>query len=140
MFGGGAAKREDGLPAISSSNSFSALESRRKKSNKKKSEKEKGSNLIKEESALNGKETQAVWTATPVSVTSWADCEEDDDDDYFAMPALPPLPTDQAKYASEIASPGADDGDDDEEDEDEYASHGEVCLSLIRCRCAQYWC
>jgi hypothetical protein len=137
MFGPASGKRDDGLPAITSSNIFSALESRRRKSNKKRSsekDKQKASNLTdKEESASNHKDAQPVWAATPVSVTSWADCEEDDDDDYFAMPALPPLPsTDQAK---DVTKPSPiDDEDDDEDDDDEvddYLSHGEVCLSNI---------
>jgi hypothetical protein len=87
MVGGGSNKRDDGLPAISSTNIFSALESRRKKKTRSDKDKSEGPKTASEGEKSGS--TQA-WTAAPVSVSSWADCEEDDDE-YFALPALPPI-------------------------------------------------
>lgn len=81
-------KKGDGLPAISSTNIFAALERRRSKSSsRRKLEREKSKG--KEESGEPKQEEQAqFWSATQVSVKSWADC--DDEDDYFATTAPPP--------------------------------------------------
>lgn len=81
-------KKGDGLPAINSTNIFSALERRRSKSSsRRKLEREKSKG--KDESGEAKQEEQAqFWSATQVSVKSWADC--DDEDDYFATTAPPP--------------------------------------------------
>lgn len=113
-------KRDDGLPAISSTNIFSALESRRRRSSKKRSDKEKADSKNKE-AQQQETATTLVWTPTPVSVASWADCEEDDDD-YFAMPALPPIvdqPSDAAPDAVQEDLSQESDGDEEIEDADE---------------------
>ncbi|MCO5574410.1 hypothetical protein L7F22_028195 [Adiantum nelumboides] len=122
---GGMIKRDDGLPAISSTNIFSALESRRRKSSKKRSEKEKGESKSKE--GQQQETAPQVWTAAPVSVTSWADCEEDDDD-YFALPALPPIvdqPTETALDASHEDLSQESEGDEELDDVDDEIEEDE---------------
>lgn len=113
---GGGSKRDEGLPAISSTNIFSALESRRKKSIKKRLDKDQKGSSLSSASNVSAQPALQSWAPTPVSVTSWADCEEDDDD-YFAMPALAPLPDQELKTAH--------DGTREEEEEEEDMSHGE---------------
>lgn len=83
-------KKGDGLPAISSTNIFAALERRRSKSSsRKKLEREKSKGKDEGGEAATKQEEQAqFWSATQVSVKSWADC--DDEDDYFATTAPPP--------------------------------------------------
>lgn len=110
---GGGGKRDEGLPAISSTNIFSALESRRKKKRLDKDQKGSSSSSASNVSAQPALQS---WAPTSVSVTSWADCEEDDDD-YFAMPALPPLPDQELETSH--------DGSQEEEEEEEDMSHGE---------------
>ena len=108
MVGGGSNKRDDGLPAISSANIFSALESRRRKSNKKtRSEKEKNE-VPKKVGEGDKLASPQVWTAAPVSVSSWADCEEDDDE-YFALPALPPIVDESSSSVHDAPSDSRED-------------------------------
>ena len=108
MVGGGSNRRDDGLPAITSTNIFSALESRRKKTNKKtRSEKDKNEGL-KTTSEGEKLATPQVWTAAPVSVSSWADCEEDDDE-YFALPALPPIVDESSSSVHDAPSDSRED-------------------------------
>jgi hypothetical protein len=125
---GGGNRKDDGLPAISSTNIFAALESRRRKSNKKKSlEREKSSNnknsneihqdvKAGEKKAAAEEEPAAepaqFWAATQVTVKSWADC--DDDDDYYATTAPPP-PVVSDDHFSELADTAAKEGLSQEE-------------------------
>ncbi|KAI5068171.1 hypothetical protein GOP47_0016516 [Adiantum capillus-veneris] len=103
---GGWNKRDDGASAISSTNIFAALKSSRTKSNKK---------------ASDSTVAQARVPTQVRPVTSWADCE-DDDDDYFAMQALPPLPS----LDDDRAQAGVEEEDEDADDDDEVESiHGE---------------
>nr|GMC46559.1 nucleolar protein 58-like [Ipomoea batatas] len=75
---GGGNRKDDGSFVVTNSNVFAALDSLRKK---KKSDKEKGSSK-KKTTAEAAKESQIIWSPTPLKVKSWADV--DDDDDYFA--------------------------------------------------------
>lgn len=77
---GGGNRKDDGSFVVTNSNVFAALDSLRKK---KKSDKEKGSSK-KKTTAEAAKESQLIWSPTPLKVKSWADV--DDDDDYFAEP------------------------------------------------------
>eukprot|EP00249_Psilotum_nudum_P022589 c28575_g2_i3 orf=443-1399(-) len=117
---GGGIRQDGGLPAISSTNIFSALESRRRKSSKKRSEKDKSDS--KGKVSKSHSETQSVpqvWTPTPVTVKSWADCE--DDDDYFATAAPPPPVWGEEDKPSEVtdcAIEGLSQGEESEGDEE----------------------
>ncbi|KAH7437143.1 hypothetical protein KP509_05G058400 [Ceratopteris richardii] len=120
---GGMTKRDDGLPAISSTNIFSALESRRRKSSKKRSDKEKGESKSRE--AHQETTVPQVWTPAPVTVTNWADCEEDDDD-YFALPALPPIVDQPIQPVFDAGNDDlSQDTDGDEEVDDGYDENEE---------------
>lgn len=82
-------KKGDGLPAISSTNIFAALERRRSKSSsRRKLEREKSKGKDDQSGDAKQEEQAQFWSATQVSVKSWADC--DDEDDYFATTAPPP--------------------------------------------------
>ncbi|KAH9303706.1 hypothetical protein KI387_008110 [Taxus chinensis] len=74
MFG---VSNKDAAVAINTGNIFAALESKKKKGSSK-----------KKDNTKEAKKATEFWTKAPVSVKSWADCE-DDDDDYYAT-ALPP--------------------------------------------------
>ncbi|XP_024543321.1 stress response protein NST1 isoform X2 [Selaginella moellendorffii] len=80
MFGGGY-RKDDGLPAVSTANIFSALE---RKSSKKKLDK----HALQSSQSKQQEDAGQFWVPSPVTVKSWADVE--DDDDYFATTA--PLP------------------------------------------------
>ncbi|EFJ17786.1 hypothetical protein SELMODRAFT_444781 [Selaginella moellendorffii] len=73
--------KDDGLPAVSTANIFSALE---RKSNKKKLDK----HALQSSQSKQQEDAGQFWVPSPVTVKSWADVE--DDDDYFATTA--PLP------------------------------------------------
>ncbi|KAJ7553185.1 hypothetical protein O6H91_06G087300 [Diphasiastrum complanatum] len=121
MFGGGI-RKDDGLPAISSTNIFAALESRRRKSSKKMAEKDKSS-FKPEQQHHNGGEVAQFWAPASVTVNkSWADVEEDDDD-YYATTAPPPSwnsvkPTDDAPLHKEQLSDGEETEADEELEEE----------------------
>ena len=89
MVGGGNNRKDDGVPAISSTNIFAALERKRSKSSsRKKLEREKSKGKPSEgDDAKAAEEPAQFWSATQVSVKSWADC--DDEDDYYATTAPP---------------------------------------------------
>lgn len=115
---GGGIKKDDGLPAISSTNIFAALERKGRRSSKKKSDKDR--NGLKSKDSKSDKkeeEPQQFWAPTQVFVKSWADC--DDEEDYFATTAPPPaawLP-DQSSEVSAANKEGL--------------SQGEVTASLV---------
>jgi hypothetical protein len=106
---GGGIKKDDGLAAISSTNIFSALEKKRRKSNKKKlSDKEKGLGKGKDSKGDKEDEPEQFWAPSQVTVKSWADC--DDDEDYYATTAPPPAfgaPEDQSPEAASALKDGA---------------------------------
>ncbi|MCO5592418.1 hypothetical protein L7F22_046421 [Adiantum nelumboides] len=110
---GGWNKKDNGASAISSTNIFTALESRRKKANGKVADIEK-QNFKSSPSPLS-----TVAQARVPTLVSWADWEEGDDE-IFAMSALQPLPSlddERAQVAEEKEA--------DEESYDEVESSHE---------------
>eukprot|EP00271_Cylindrocystis_brebissonii_P021561 TRINITY_DN7785_c0_g1_i1.p1 TRINITY_DN7785_c0_g1~~TRINITY_DN7785_c0_g1_i1.p1 ORF type:complete len:339 (+),score=122.24 TRINITY_DN7785_c0_g1_i1:216-1232(+) len=107
---GGSGRSDGGSAAISSSNIFAALEGRRKTKKKDKAAKDASVPETKQEPVQ-------FWTAPPVTVASWADCE-DDDDDYFAT-VPPPLTAGVANPAdAKLADDSHHDAEESEDDDD----------------------
>eukprot|EP01018_Ginkgo_biloba_P007049 Gb_40661 [translate_table: standard] len=102
MFAG--TKKDNGVVAINTDNIFAALESRKKKSGKKK------------ESNKDAKKATQFWTNAPVTVKSWADCE--DDDDYFASAPPPVWGKEQSREQVEADKEESDDQEEDDIDEE----------------------
>lgn len=87
---GGGSRRDEGSLVLNNTNVFAALDTRRKK---KKSDKDrkggKGSSNSKENtgSAPKEPEPQKYWTPAPLNAKSWADVDDEDEDDYYATSA-----------------------------------------------------
>ncbi|KAJ7569013.1 hypothetical protein O6H91_01G057400 [Diphasiastrum complanatum] len=117
---GGGSRKDNGLPAISSTNIFAALESRRRKSSKKRLEKSssKGAEVNKGNGnqGEQAEEPAPFWAPSPVTVTSWADVE--DDDDYYATTAPPPWASEKPAEILEAHKDGLSQGEESEGDED----------------------
>lgn len=85
---GGGSRREEGSMVINSTNVFAALETLRRKKKSDKERKSKGSS--KAQSAQPKQpDPQVFWAPTPLNAKSWADVDDEDDDDYFATAPLP---------------------------------------------------
>ncbi|KAJ7550320.1 hypothetical protein O6H91_07G094800 [Diphasiastrum complanatum] len=136
---GGGSRKDIGLPAISSTNIFAALESRRRKSSRKR---------LERNSSAAGKEGSSevpaqFWAPSPVTVKSWADVE--DDDDYYETTAPPPSwPSERPAESVEVHKEGLsqgeetegeddaeDEGEDDAEEETELEAADTVSIELI---------
>ncbi|KAE8691341.1 hypothetical protein F3Y22_tig00110890pilonHSYRG00956 [Hibiscus syriacus] len=87
---GGGSRWDEGSVVITSTNVFAALETLRKK---KKSDKDrrsrKSSSKSQQQKSQQEPESQVFWTPAPLTVKSWADVDDEDDDDFYAMTALP---------------------------------------------------
>ncbi|WMV42802.1 hypothetical protein MTR67_036187 [Solanum verrucosum] len=70
---------KEGSVMVKNSNVFAALDTLRKK---KKSDKEKSKGSSKKE-----QEPEVLWAPAPLTVKSWADVGDEDDDDYYATTA-----------------------------------------------------
>ncbi|KAL6501940.1 hypothetical protein OROGR_027073 [Orobanche gracilis] len=90
---GGGNRRDEGSFTVSNTNVFAALETLRKK---KKSDKEKGSSrgskgsskaVAAGKSKKSEEEMPVYWAPAPLTVKSWADVGDEDDDDYYATTA-----------------------------------------------------
>ncbi|XP_059634993.1 FK506-binding protein 3-like [Cornus florida] len=127
MVGGG--NRKDESLVITSTNVFAALGTLKKK---KKSDKEQGSSKGKGSSKKKQEEEpkQVYWAPAPLTVKSWADVDDEDEDDYYATVAPPESvwggTSDQLQEVKEGSTPveeseseveGLDEVDDDNEEE-----------------------
>ncbi|KAE8687514.1 dnaJ-like protein subfamily C GRV2-like isoform X1 [Hibiscus syriacus] len=135
MVGGGKGRKEDPL-VINSTNVFAALGSlkKKKKGNEKEnpgsSSKTKGMKGLRKEA----EKKEVFWGPSPLKVKSWADVDEEDDDDYFASMAPPgsawgiPKEPGPVLEESEIEEDDLDEVDDDveEEHENETETQAEV--------------
>ena len=81
---GWGSKREE-APVINSTNVFAVLGSLKKKK-KKKPEKEQGSSKGRGSAAASEepKKKEGPWASAPLTAKSWADVDDEDDDDYYA--------------------------------------------------------
>lgn len=89
MVGGGSRKNEGSI-TINNSNVFAALDTLKKKKNKDKSK--SSSSKSSSKAALKEQEDpQVFWQPAPLNAKSWADVEDEDDDDFYTTTA--PLPS-----------------------------------------------
>ncbi|XP_039014443.1 probable serine/threonine-protein kinase fhkB [Hibiscus syriacus] len=142
---GGGSRWDEGSVVITSTNVFAALETLRKK---KKSDKDrrsrKSSSKSQQQKSQQEPESQVFWTPAPLTVKSWADVDDEDDDDFYAMTALPqsvwgtsePSQNHEEKTASvedseseeDILDEGDDDMNEDHDEEPEIQVHPEPML------------
>lgn len=80
---GGGSRRDDGPLKIGSTNGFAVLESLKKKKKSEKDSKSKGSS----KSNVKEPEPPVFWNPKPLVNKSWADVEDEDDDDYYSTSA-----------------------------------------------------
>ncbi|KAH1131986.1 hypothetical protein J1N35_003364 [Gossypium stocksii] len=139
MAGGGKGRKEDPL-VINSTNVFAALGSLKKKK-KKGGEKENLGSSSKSKGLKGlGKEAEkkeVFWAPTPLKVKSWADVDEEDDDDYYASMApsgsawgIPKEP-EPTLEESESEEDGLDEVDDEVEEEHENEAETPVEVQLV---------
>ncbi|ONK66567.1 uncharacterized protein A4U43_C06F9590 [Asparagus officinalis] len=82
--GGGGSRRDDGPLKIGSANGFAVLESLKKK---KKPDKVSSKSEGPSKSKAKEPEEPVFWNPKPLVNKSWADVEDEDDDDYYASSA-----------------------------------------------------
>ncbi|XP_022730750.1 FK506-binding protein 3-like [Durio zibethinus] len=127
MVGGGNSRRDESL-VINSTNVFAALGSLKKKKKKGSEKEHQGSSSKskgKKEGEKEAEKKEVFWAPSPLKVKSWADVDEEDDDDYYATMAPPGSAWDTHKEpepileGSESEEEGLDEVDDDVEEEHE---------------------
>lgn len=123
---GGANRKDDSL-VLNSTNVFAALGTLRKKKSDKESGPSKGKGSAKKKPEEKVVDPQVFWTPTKLTATSWADVDDEDDDDYYANTAPPQVlwadsPDKEEAPAlvegSESEEEGLDEVDDDENEEE----------------------
>lgn len=87
MVGGG--NRKDDSLVINSTNVFAALGSlwKKKKSDKEQGSSKAGKSTSKDKQEKDKAEPQVFWSPAPLTAKSWADVDDEDDDDYYATNA-----------------------------------------------------
>ncbi|KAH9615374.1 hypothetical protein KSS87_004010 [Heliosperma pusillum] len=112
MVGG---RKEEGGFTINNSNVFAALDTLKKKKNKDKKSGTASSNKVSL-SKTKDHDPQVFWQPTPLKVTSWADVDEEDDDDYYATAA--PLSSAWAPTPSQLSKDPAHPPEESESEDD----------------------
>ncbi|TKY73231.1 hypothetical protein E2542_SST01982 [Spatholobus suberectus] len=116
---GGGSRREEAV-SMNSTNIFAALGSLKKKKSKNKDEASSNTRGSQEP-----EKKDVFWAPTPLTAKSWADVEDEDDEDYYATTAPPDSAwpkaneSDAAVEESESDEEGLDDVEDDAEDKHE---------------------
>lgn len=86
---GGVGRRDEGSLVLNSTNVFAALGSLRKKKKSDKLKSKGRSGGATKAAAGKEPEQQAFWAPAPLTAKSWADVEDEDDDDYYATMGPP---------------------------------------------------
>ena len=100
MAGGGSRKNNEGSVTIINSNGFAALDTLRKKKNKDKSKSDNSKSSSKV-AVKEQKEPPVYWQPTQLNAKSWADVEDEDDDEFYTTTA--PL---QSPWGATDSQPG----------------------------------